>query len=453
MRRAPSAPHLVALLLTASLGGCATIRPWTGAAEGTPAIAHQIDEGHARSAILLLGDGLGDSEITIARNYQVGAAGRLALDRVPFTGEYTTYSVQEANPVLPDYVTDSAAAATAWATGHKTSNGRLSTTAGSDQPLKTILELAQDKGLRTGNVTTAELTDATPAALDAHINDRSCQGPADMARCPKYKTSAGGLGSIAEQTIDHHADVLLGGGRRRFEQTIDGGPYKGQTVVQAAIVQGYTVIGLAPALSAMQPGGKLLGLFAPGNMGLEWRGEPAMRYPGSGPQRCVEGVRPPNEPSLAMMTRKAIELLDQDAAHGFFLQVEGASIDKRDHAADPCGQIGETVAFDAAVQVALDYGAAHPDTLIVVTGDHGHTSQIIPPPDRKNHSPGVFSTLITADGANMTVSYATNLPGHLQEHTGTQIRIAAQGPRAANVVGVSDQTALFHLIAGALTLE
>jgi alkaline phosphatase len=434
-------------------GGWAPGRHTPIAGDRTPGLVRALNDGRARSVILLIGDGLGDSEITIARNYQVGAAGRLALDTLPFTGEYTTYVVQEANPALPDYVGDSAATATAWATGQKTSHGRLSTTAQSDQPLKTLLELAQEKGLRTGNVTTAKLTDATPAALDAHINHRNCEGPADMTLCPKYQKSAGGPGSIAEQTVDHHVDVLLGGGRSRFEQTIDGGPYAGQTVIQSAIAQGYTVIGLAPALSAIQPGGKLLGLFASGNMAPEWRGEAAKRYPGSGPQRCVEGVRPPNEPSLAAMTRKAIELLDREAPHGFFLQVEGASIDKWDHAAYPCAQIGETVAFDAAVQIALEFAAAHPDTLIVVTGDHGHASQIIPPPQPKDHSPGVFSTLITADGANMTVQYATNLPGRSQEHTGTQIRIAAQGPQAANVVGVTDQTALFTLIARALSLE
>src|SRR5262245_49004671 len=64
-----------------------------------------IRGGHARNIILFLGDGLGDSEITIARNYDVGAAGRLALDTLPFTGAYTTYSVQEDNPRLPNYVT------------------------------------------------------------------------------------------------------------------------------------------------------------------------------------------------------------------------------------------------------------------------------------------------------------------------------------------------------------
>jgi alkaline phosphatase len=380
----------------------------------------------------------------------------------PFTGAYTTYSVQEANPALPDYVSDSASTATAWATGHKTSSGRLSTAAGSNRPLTTLLELAQQKGLRTGNVTTAELTDATPAALDAHVNHRSCEGPADMARCPAFRKSAGGPGSIAEQTIDHQVDVLLGGGRSRFDQEIDGGPYAGLTVVQSALARNYRVIDDAGRLANTAPGGKLLGLFAPGDMTAEWTGKSAQRYPGGGPQRCLEGKRPEREPSLAAMTSKAIELLDHAAGSagwlgsqppGFFLQVEGAAIDKHDHAADPCGQIGETIAFDAAVHVALDYAAAHPDTLVIVTADHGHTSQIIPPPEPQDHSPGVFSTLITADKANMTVNYATNLAGHMQQHTGTQIRIAAQGPQAANVLGVTDQTALFSLIARALNLD
>ena len=151
------------------------------------------------------------------------------------------------------------------------------------------------------------------------------------------------------------------------------------------------------------------------------------------------------------MTRKAIELL-QGGRRGFFLQVEGASIDKRGHAADPCGQIGETVAFDAAVGVALDYAQAHPDTLVIVTGDHGHAAQIVPAPTEADHSPGVFSTLLTADGAPMVVAYGTNGPSRSQEHTGTQIRVAGRGPQAANIVGVVGQTDLFVVMARALRL-
>ena len=377
------------------------------------------------------------------------------MDRLPLTGAYTTFALQEADPSLPDYVTDSAASGTAWATGHKTSNGRISTTAGTDSDLPTILELAHARGFRTSDVSTAELTDATPAVLAAHVAARACQGPADMASCPQDRKSAGGPGSIAEQQVDHGVDVLLGGGRQRFEQTVEGGPDAGRTVVESAQRQGYQVVTDAAGLAAAGAT-PLLGLFSAGNMSLEWTGELARPYPGSGPQRCVEGQRPADQPSLAAMTTKAISLLEAKAksrGHGFFLQVEGASIDKQDHAENPCGQIGETVAFDRAIAGGLAYAKHHPDTLVVVTADHGHTSQIIEPQTATDHSPGAISTLITADGATMVVNYATNLDGRSQSHTGTQVRIAAQGPQAANVVGVSDQTDLFHTMARALGLS
>src|SRR6266700_6748411 len=197
----------------------------------TAKLQQRVQGGRARNIILFIGDGMGDSEITAARNYQVGAAGRLAMDTLPFTGSATTYSLQESDPSKPDYVTDSAAGGTAWATGQKTSNGRISTTGKTDKPLKTILEVAKAMGYRTGNISTAEITDATPAVLGAKVSSRRCQGPADMKDCPNYKKSAGGPGSIAEQLVDHKIDVILGGGKQRFEQTIDGGPDEGKNEI------------------------------------------------------------------------------------------------------------------------------------------------------------------------------------------------------------------------------
>jgi alkaline phosphatase len=425
--------------------------PALTAADGdrTDDVRRAAVSGNARNILLFIGDGMGDSEITAARNYAVGAAGRLAMDGLPMTGAYTTYAVQEIDPTLPEYVTDSAASGTGWATGHKTSNGRISTTASTDQDLKTILEVAQERGMRTGDVSTAELTDATPAVLGAHVASRTCQGPADMANCPQDLKSHGGAGSIAEQLIAHQIDVLMGGGAARFEQA----PMEdGRTPVMEALAKGYRVIGAASGLQYATAGKKVLGLFNIGNMTVEWSGDEAIPYPSNirKPQVCKEDNRPAGEPSLAEMTSKAIELLDRPSGPGFFLQVEGASIDKQDHGGNPCGQIGETIAFDRAITIGITFARAHPDTLLIVTADHGHASQIIPIPSDADHTPGVLSVLMTHDQAPMAIAYSTNLYHRSMEHTGTEVRIAAMGPQAANVTGVTDQTDLFRLMTRAL---
>jgi alkaline phosphatase len=151
------------------------------------------------------------------------------------------------------------------------------------------------------------------------------------------------------------------------------------------------------------------------------------------------------------MTSKAIRLLDDPGSRrGFFLQVESASIDKRDHAADACGQIGETVNLDRAVRAALRFAKRDGNTTVIVTADHGHTSQIV---ETGTNTPGLTTTLLTADDAPMTINYATAAEGRSQQHTGTQVRIAGYGPRAANVVGLTDQTDLFYTIADALRLR
>lgn len=433
-----------------ALAAAAVIAPDTGSADDNAEKkypAHAEHHATARNVILFIGDGLGDSEITIGRNYLAGAGGRLALDKLPFTGQMTTYSVREDNSSKPDYTPESASTATAWSTGKKTSDGRISTSAGTDQDLTTMLELAQKAGYRTGNVSTADITDATPAAAMAHVRSRTCRGPANMTSCPQDRKAVGGPGSIAEQSVDQGVDVLLGGGRSRYQQVIDGGPYAGQTVLQAATVLGYGIANDRASLLAATPGQKLLGLFTPGDMSVQWTGLQATNPP-SGPQRCNENQRPANEPSLAEMTHKAIELLE--GGRGFFLQVESASIDKRDHVSQPCEQIGETVNLDEAVKVALEYARKHPDTLVIVTGDHGHTSQIV----EVDATPaGYSSQLITKEGEKMMVTYGTGNTPSGQEHTGTQIRVAAQGPHAAHVVGLIDQTDIFRIVTRALRLK
>lgn len=124
---------------------------------------------------------MGDSEITAARNFAEGAGGYFkGLDALPITGQYTHYSLDKKTR-LPNYVTDSAASASEWATGVKTYNGAIGVDL-DGKPHDNLLELAKKKGLATGNVTTAEIQDATPAALLAHVTARKCYGLRQLQR-------------------------------------------------------------------------------------------------------------------------------------------------------------------------------------------------------------------------------------------------------------------------------
>jgi alkaline phosphatase len=420
----------------------------------TKAVRKAIDGSKARNVILLIGDGMGDSEITSARNYQYGADGRFpGIDALPLTGSYTTFSLTKDGK--PDYVTDSAASGTGWATGTKSYDGAI----GVDihgAPHRNLLELAKRSGLRTGDVSTAEIEDATPAVQIAHVTSRSCYGPNVTATtCPANAKENGGQGSIAEQLLDTRPDVTLGGGAATFAEQAKAGAWTGKTLYQQADDRGYRVVKTAGELAAVSSADQrqpLLGLFNSGNFPTRWTGPAATPTGAQAPAtRCTPNpAHTDDTPTLEAMTTKAISLLDHKNKKGFFLQVEGASIDKRDHAADACGQIGETVDLDEAVQAALDFAKKDGHTLVVLTADHGHTSQIV---ETGQNTPGLTTTLETADGAPMTLSYGTAPAGGSQEHTGTQVRLAGYGPRAANVVGLTDQTDLFFTIRDALGLR
>ncbi|WP_148213081.1 alkaline phosphatase [Methylocella silvestris] len=438
----------------------------------TAAIRAELSGKKAKNVIFFLGDGMGVQEVTAARYYRYGAAGRLNVDDLPFTGFQTTWSLKPGpGPnYLPDYDPDSASTGSMWATGAKTVDERISQgpSTALNVPgvnLPTVLELAQRRGKRTGNVSTAEITDATPAVLNSHISLRGCQAPKDMAACATETKSAGGLGSIAEQTVDHRVDVVFGGGKGRFDATgglIAGGTDNGKTVEESAARLGYKEITTAQQLAALLPSNlPVLGLFAQGNMTTEWAGPVAAIGEGVAPHKCTENNRPVNQPSLAAMTKKALELLDKPKPgvrggdKGFFLQVEGASIDKQDHSANACGQIGETIAFDDAIAVALKYQRTHPDTLIVVTADHSHTSEIVGEDSTGTGSPtGYSDNLITADAQILRVSYGTaGGPGPAaappsQQHTGAVVPIWAKGPGAAAILGTTDHIDLFDILQG-----
>jgi alkaline phosphatase len=441
------------VLLLAGTGVATAAVVGGGKPDNTAAARAAIVGGQARNVILLIGDGMGDSEITIARNYGVGANGRLAMDTLPLTGAYTTYAVQKDDPSKPDYVTDSAASGSGWATGHKTYNGAISVLP-DGTPVPTILELAKKAGYKTGDVTTAEVQDATPAVLASHVTNRDCKGPvATTAKCAGNAKENGGAGSISEQMIQAKPDLILGGGASYFNEKVTAGQFKGKTVLDQAKAAGYQVVNTVAGVTKIDPTKPVLGLFAQGNMDLEWVG-PAPTPTGTAPAKCtVNKQRAGTQPHLSQMAAAAIASLAYQSAgkeKGFFLQIEGASIDKQDHAANPCGQIGENLEFDKAVKAALDYQRlVDPSTLVVVTADHGHTSQIV---ETGSTTTGVTATLVTADNANMTISYATTPYPGSQQHTGTEVRIAAGGPQAANVLGVTNQTDLFFTMGRALGL-
>lgn len=407
----------------------------------------------AKNVILLIGDGMGDSEITIARNYAEGAGGFFkGIDALPVTGQLTHYSLNKDGK--PDYVTDSAASGTAWATGVKTYNGAIAVDV-RGTPHPTILELAKKAGLATGDVSTAEIQDATPAVLFAHVSGRKCYGPEKTAkRCLSDALENSGAGSITEQLLARRPDLVLGGGARTFDETAKAGEWKGKTLREQAKERGFTLVGTGAELDSVAEASQdkpLIGLFAPGNMPVRWNGPKASHHGNvdQPPVTCQPNAgRTDAIPTLADMTKKAITLLSANAK-GFFLQVEGASIDKQDHAANPCGQIGETVDLDEAVQVALAYAREHGDTLVIVTADHAHSSQII---GRGKKAPGLTEALLMEDGSVMDVSYG-NSETDSQGHTGAQLRVAAYGPGAANVAGLIDQTDLFYIMRGALGLD
>lgn len=416
-------------------------------------VAGAIQNRPAKNVILLIGDGMGDSEITIARDYAYGAAGKLpGLDALPLTGQYTTYSLyKDGTPLAgkPDYVPDSAATGTAWATGTKSYDNAIGVDIHGIAH-DNIIEIARANGLRTGNVTTAEIQDATPAVLEAHVAARSCYAP-DTATCGADLLQNGGKGSISEQLLDTRADVTFGGGSTSFDKSAVAGPWAGESLFSQATDRGYQVVKDASGFAALKNANSpVLGLFTPGNFPTRYLATPATVGGADLPAvTCSPNpARLDTRLSLSSLTSKSIDLLNKGNNRGFFLQVEGASIDKQDHAADACGQIGETIDFDEAVQTALAFAKKDGNTLVIATADHAHSSQIV-----DNTPPGLSIALTTVDGSPMKLSYGTAVAGGSQQHTGTQLRIAAFGPGAAKVVGLTDQTDNFTTITGSLGLN
>lgn len=272
-----------------------------------------------RNVVLFIGDGLGPSAVTMARDF---AGAPLALDGV-LVGSVSTAATS-------NRVADSAAAATALASGIKTYNGAIGVDT-LERPVGTLLEAAEMAGLATGLVATSRITHATPAAFAAHVPRRAMEA------------------EIAEQMLDAGVEVILGGGHMWFlPESAGGSRTDGRNLLEEARRRGVEVV-TDPAGFGAIVATPVLGLFAPNHLDYD--------------------VDRTEQPSLAEMTRKALDLLD-DAEEGFFLMVEGSRIDHAAHENDPAGVVHDVLAFDAAVRAALDFAEADGRTLVVATADH-----------------------------------------------------------------------------------
>lgn len=416
-----------------------------------------VEEPAPKNVILIIGDGMDDQQITIARNYLRGAAGRLTLDGMSHRGVAQVLTVSNETPDQAVYVADSANSATAMATGVVTSRGRISTSAGSDEDLTTIVELASRAGIKTGLVSTASVTDATVAAFYAHISVRSCENPTMMSDallfdrvpidCSPDLKENGGLGSISEQLTMSQLDLALGGGAEHF---IANG--EGQSVSVSAIAEmaEFEILTDIDDLTSASLENRWLGLFAPGTLPVRLQGEngrtaekpePSImnRVHWSqgdvtlpAPMVCEANPDYAGTPSLKLMTDRALAQLNHNNENGFFLMVESASIDKQSHARQACGSIGEVAQLNEALDSALAFAADHPETLIIVTADHGQAAQLVPSVSLFDafglpvYTPGHIVRIQTPEGALMTINYATN-EFLLEEHTGVNAPLFTNG--------------------------
>ena len=276
---------------------------------------------------LFIGDGMSFPQRMIADEFsRKSGHGQLVLNTFPCHATTRTCSASS-------LVTDSAAAATAIACGVKTANGKLGVDP-ENKPVESVAEVAAKHGKKVGIVTTVTINHATPGGFYAHQSHR-------------------GKGyEIGLDLIKSNFDFFGGGGLGvKFADNKKSPEYRGN-IYDLAAKAGYKVISTKAELEALRPGcGKV---FARGS-------EEKLPY-----ELDNDGTTA----TLAEYTAKAIELLE-DSPKGFFMMVEGGSIDWCGHANEAACNLREVLGLDMAVRVAVKFAEKHPDeTLIIVTGDH-----------------------------------------------------------------------------------
>ena len=288
------------------------------------------------NVIMLIMDGSSNNAVSLARWYK---GKKLAMDGI-LTGAVTTYSAESA-------ITDSAPAGTALATGHKSNSGYVGVLpsivdmpgvqedpANAYTPVANVLEGAKQLGKATGIVATSEIQHATPASFSSHVTSRS------------------NYDDIGEQQVYQNVDVILGGGHHylKSENRKDG-----EDLLSVIEDKGYDFVTTrADLLSSKSK--KIYGSFA----------NSALAYD------LDRSTTNPKEPTLAEMTKKAINTLSKDK-DGFFLMVEGSKIDWAAHANDPIGIISDILSFDDAVNEALKFAKKDKNTMVIAVTDHGNS--------------------------------------------------------------------------------
>ncbi|MEM0952823.1 MAG: alkaline phosphatase [Pseudomonadota bacterium] len=429
-------------------------------------------EDSPRNVVLFIGDGMGDQQITIARNYLEGARGRLLLDEMPLRAAVQVLTVDEQGRTV--YVADSANSATAMATGKVTSRARIAMAPDGRTAFPSIVQKAKAAGLRTGLVATSSITDATPASFVAHMSLRYCENPAAMQGakigfaslppCKHLLKANGGPGSIAEQIASSSLDVALGGGLKHFDTPTEEGD---QSIISLAEQNGFAVLTSLPDVQQVASEKRLLGLFAESHLPERWRGEGGRssesprpswanylnQYIGSvampEPMGCEDNPAFADTPTLVEMTDLALQRLRNP--RGFFLMVESASIDKASHQRRACGSIGELKQLVEAVSLALDFAKEQGNTLVLITADHGQAAQLIAQNSLFSaygipvFTPGQLSRLRTPEGSIMAVNYATNNFAY-EEHTGVNVPLFANEEGLGRIPAMITQPDIYTIM-------
>ena len=315
---------LAAVLLATHLPGAVAAAAQAEASAPAPSTASA-----PRAVILLIGDGLGFSQISLARYAAKGRSGRLALESMPVTGLVSTWSAS-------NFVTDSGAAATAFSSGVKSDNRFLGLDS-AKRPVRTLGEAAKAAGWRVGYVTNTRITHATPACYYAHHDDR-------------YDEE-----TVAAQLLDADVDLALGGGLSLFlPLSQDGARKDGRDLVAEAEARGIRVL-RRNDVPQWDGDGRLLGLFANSHLTYELD------------DRNYAASR--RDPTVAALAQAALDGFGR-SDRPFLLMVEGRRIDHAGHDFDAAGVVAETLRFDEMVAVVLAWAAQHPETLVLLTADH-----------------------------------------------------------------------------------